>query len=39
VEAFSGFFISPELKEAVYFVIFVLVLLVKPSGLFGLTKG
>ena len=25
VEAFSGFFISPELKEAVYFVIFVLV--------------
>jgi len=39
VEAFSGFFISPELKEAVYFVIFVLVLLVKPAGLFGLTKG
>lgn len=39
VEAFSGFFISPQLKEAVYFVIFVLVLLFKPTGLFGLTKG
>ncbi len=39
VESFSGFFISPELKEAVYFVIFVIVLLFKPSGLFGLSKG
>jgi branched-chain amino acid transport system permease protein len=39
VEALSGFFISPDLKEAVYFTIFVLVLIVKPAGLFGLTKG
>jgi branched-chain amino acid transport system permease protein len=39
VEAFSGFFIAPELKEAVYFVIFILVLLIKPSGLFGLMRG
>ena len=36
VESFSGFFIAPDLKEAVYFIIFVLVLLIKPSGLFGL---
>ena len=39
VEAFSGFFIAPELKEAVYFIIFVLVLLIKPSGLFGLMRA
>jgi len=35
VEAFSGFFLSPHLKEAVYFVIFILILLFKPTGLFG----
>jgi branched-chain amino acid transport system permease protein len=35
VEAFSGFFISPHLKEAIYFVIFILILLFKPTGLFG----
>jgi branched-chain amino acid transport system permease protein len=38
IESFSGFFIAPELKEAVYFTIFILVLLLKPSGLFGLMK-
>jgi branched-chain amino acid transport system permease protein len=36
VESFSGFFIGPDLKEAVYFIVFILVLLIKPSGLFGL---
>ena len=35
IEAFSGFFLSPHLKEAVYFVIFILILLFRPSGLFG----
>jgi branched-chain amino acid transport system permease protein len=35
VEAFSGFFISPHLKEAIYFVIFILILLLRPTGLFG----
>jgi branched-chain amino acid transport system permease protein len=35
VEAFSGFFLSPHLKEAVYFVIFILILLIRPTGLFG----
>lgn len=35
VEAFSGFFLSPHLKEAVYFVIFILILLLRPAGLFG----
>jgi len=35
VESFSGFFISPHLKEAIYFVIFILILLFRPAGLFG----
>jgi branched-chain amino acid transport system permease protein len=35
VESFSGFFISPHLKEAIYFVIFILILLFRPTGLFG----
>jgi branched-chain amino acid transport system permease protein len=35
VEAFSGFLISPHLKEAVYFGIFILILLFRPTGLFG----
>jgi branched-chain amino acid transport system permease protein len=35
VEAFSGFFISPHLKEATYFMIFILILLFRPTGLFG----
>ncbi|BCJ85581.1 branched-chain amino acid ABC transporter permease [Effusibacillus dendaii] len=39
VEALAGVFISPGLKEAVYFVIFILVLLFRPSGLFSLGKG
>lgn len=39
VESFSGTFISPALKEAIYFGIFILVLLVRPQGLFGMGKG
>lgn len=39
VEAFAGVWISPGLKEAVYFTIFILVLLFRPSGLFSLGKG
>lgn len=35
VEAFSEFFISPELKTAVYYTLFVAVLLFRPSGLLG----
>lgn len=35
VEAYSGFFLDPALKTVVYFVVFILILLVKPSGLFG----
>ncbi len=34
VEATSGFYF-PALKEAVYFVAFILVLLIRPTGIFG----
>jgi branched-chain amino acid transport system permease protein len=39
IESFSGVYISPALKEAVYFIIFILILLVRPQGLFGKGKG
>jgi branched-chain amino acid transport system permease protein len=39
VESFSGTYVSPAIKEAAYFVIFILVLLVRPQGLFGMGKG
>jgi branched-chain amino acid transport system permease protein len=35
VEAFAGFYIDPELKQAIWFLIFLGVLVVRPSGLFG----
>ena len=35
VEQFSGFFLDPHLKEAVYFIIFIAILWVRPTGLFG----
>ncbi|MGH2949445.1 MAG: branched-chain amino acid ABC transporter permease, partial [Solirubrobacteraceae bacterium] len=35
VEAFSGFYIDPSLKQAIWFLLFVAVLVVRPSGLLG----
>ena len=35
VEALSGYFIAPTVKEVVYYIIFLGILLVRPSGLFG----
>lgn len=35
VETFSGFLIDPQWKQAVYFVIFLGVLVFRPAGLFG----
>lgn len=36
VDSLSGFYITPALKEVVYFVIFIAVLVIKPSGLMGI---
>jgi len=35
IESFAGFLVSPHLKEAIYFVIFILILLFRPTGLLG----
>jgi len=35
VEVLSGFLIAPGLQQAVYFVVFLLVLIIRPAGLFG----
>lgn len=35
IESFSGFFFSVQLKECSYFLVFLLVLLFRPQGLFG----
>jgi len=35
VESVSGVFIAPALKEGVYFIIFVIILLLRPTGIFG----
>ena len=37
VEAFSGFYLAPALKEVVYFLVFILILAFRPSGLLGKT--
>lgn len=34
-EAFAGYYIDPALKHAVLFAVFIAVLIVRPSGLFG----
>ena len=36
IEVFSGFLLGPESKEAIYFLVFIAVIVIKPSGLFGL---
>ena len=35
VEAFAGFYIDPSLKQAIWFVILIVVLILKPAGLLG----
>jgi branched-chain amino acid transport system permease protein len=35
VESISGTYVDPTLKEAIYFILFILVLLFRPNGLFG----
>ncbi|MBR0670821.1 branched-chain amino acid ABC transporter permease [Neoroseomonas soli] len=35
VESLAGYYIAPDLKEVVYFAIFLGILIVRPAGLFG----
>ncbi|GAC1357318.1 MAG: branched-chain amino acid ABC transporter permease [Variovorax sp.] len=39
IDSLAGFYVGPDLKEVVYFVIFLVILIVKPTGLFGLGRG
>lgn len=39
VDSMSGYYIAPDLKEVVYFIIFIGILIFRPTGLFGLGKG
>lgn len=35
VEVFTGFYIAPALKELFYFIVFIMILVFRPSGLMG----
>ncbi len=35
IESLAGFYIDPALKSAIWFTVFVVVLIIKPSGLLG----
>lgn len=35
IETLSGFFIGSEMRQIAYFLVFIVVLLVRPAGLFG----
>jgi branched-chain amino acid transport system permease protein len=39
VDSLSGYYIAPDLKEVVYFIIFIAILIIRPTGLFGLGRG
>ncbi|PHK95293.1 branched-chain amino acid ABC transporter permease [Pseudoroseomonas rhizosphaerae] len=39
VDSLSAFYIAPDLKEVVIFALFILILLFRPTGLFGLGRG
>ncbi|AZY48053.1 branched-chain amino acid ABC transporter permease [Bordetella avium] len=39
VDSLAGYYIAPDLKEVVYFAIFLLILVLRPTGLFGLGRG
>jgi len=39
VDSLSGYYIAPDLKEVVYFLIFLGILVLRPTGLLGLGRG
>lgn len=38
IDVAAAFYISPTLQEAVSFVVFLLILVIRPNGLFGITE-
>ena len=39
VDSLSGYYIAPDLKEVVYFLIFIGILVLRPTGLLGFGRG
>ena len=39
VDSLSGYYIAPDLKEVIYFLIFIGILIFRPTGLLGLGRG
>jgi len=39
VDSMAGYYIAPDLKEVVYFLIFLAILIFRPTGLFGAGRG
>lgn len=39
VDSLAGYYIAPDLKEVVYFIIFLAILIFRPTGLFGAGRG
>ncbi|KQQ55674.1 branched-chain amino acid ABC transporter permease [Pseudomonas sp. Leaf127] len=39
VDSLAGYYIAPDLKEVVYFMIFLAILVFRPTGLFGSGRG
>lgn len=39
IDSPSGYYIAPDLKEVVYFPIFIGILILRPTGLLGLGRG
>jgi len=39
VDSLSGYYIAPDLKEVIYFLIFIGILVFRPTGLLGLGRG
>lgn len=39
IDSLAGYYIAPDLKEVVYFAIFLAILIFRPTGLFGAGRG
>ena len=39
VDSLSGYYVAPDLKEVIYFLIFIGILVFRPTGLLGLGRG